>query len=452
MASEFEVKHEEKNIAICGGGLVGCLAACYFARRNFNVTLYEYRSDIREAEVVVGRSINMAMSVRGREGLRGVGAEESICSKGIEMYSRMIHDVKGNTGAVPYGKEGECILSIDRRFLNELLLTEAEKYPNVTVKFEHKLVSCNTATGTMVFENKNTKEKTEESTDLIVGCDGSYSAVRQSLAKEIPMNYLQEYNSGWYSELCIPAKPDGTYAMPPNHLHIWPRGSFMLIALPNQDCSFTLTLFMPKEMFDELTNECQVLEFFEKYFLDAMELMGREQTVKLFFQNKPSPLISIKCSPHNGKKCVLLGDSCHSMVPFYGQGMNAAFEDCVVFFELLDQMGFGNLDKLLSEYSTVRVPDAHAICDLAVNNYTEMRYLVTTRKYIWRKKLDNFLNKLFPKYWIPLYSMVTFSRIRYSEVIKRREQQDRFLGYANTIGTTLALGALGLIAFKKISQ
>lgn len=378
----------EKRIAICGGGLVGCLAACYFAKRNFDVTLYEYRSDIREAEVVQGRSINMAMSVRGRAGLRGIGAEESICSKGIEMYSRMIHDSKGNTGAVPYGKDDQCILSIDRRFLNELLLTEAEKYPNVKVKFDHKLLKCKANTGDLVFENTAKKENVEVNADLIVGCDGSYSVVRQSLAKELPMNYLQEYNSGWYSELCIPAKPDGSFAMPPNHLHIWPRGSFMLIALPNQDRSFTLTLFMPKEMFDELTSDYKVVEFFEKYFIDALNLIGREETVKSFFANKPSPLISIKCSPHHGKKCVLLGDSVHSMVPFYGQGMNAAFEDCVVFFEMLDKFGFDNLDKLLNQYSEQRVPDAHAICDLAVHNYTEMRYLVTTKKYKLRKLLD----------------------------------------------------------------
>lgn len=445
-------ENSDKKIAICGGGLVGCLAACYFAKRNFDVTLYEYRSDIREAEIVTGRSINMAMSVRGREGLKRIGAEESICSKGIEMSSRMIHDTKANTGTVPYGKDGQCILSIDRRFLNELLLTEALKYPNVKVEFEHKLISCKTATGHLVFENTQTKEKIEVDSDLIVGCDGSYSVVRQSLAKEIPMNYLQEYNSGWYSELCIPAKPDGTYAMPPNHLHIWPRGEFMLIALPNQDMSFTLTLFMPKEMFDQLKDECSVIKFFEAYFIDALELIGREETVKSFFKNKPSPLISIKCSPHNGKKCVLFGDSVHSMVPFYGQGMNAAFEDCVVFFDMLDDIGFGNLDKLLNKYTNIRVPDAHAICDLAVNNYTEMRYTCTTRKYKLRKMLDGFLNKLFPNFWIPLYTMVTFSRIRYSEVIQRRKDQDKLLSKIGHAGLTLALGVAGFFAFNHLSN
>lgn len=226
----------------------------------------------------------------------------------------------------------------------------------------------------------------------------------------------------------------------------------MLIALPNQDRSFTLTLFMPKEMFDELTSDYKVVEFFEKYFIDALNLIGREETVKSFFANKPSPLISIKCSPHHGKKCVLLGDSVHSMVPFYGQGMNAAFEDCVVFFEMLDKFGFDNLDKLLNQYSEQRVPDAHAICDLAVHNYTEMRYLVTTKKYKLRKLLDGFLNKLFPKSWIPLYTMVTFTRIRYSECIKKREEQDKLLQKIGNVGSLLTLGLMGFVAYKFIQR
>jgi len=441
-------QNKDKRIAICGGGLVGCLAACYFAQREYDVILYEYRSDIRKAEIVSGRSINMAMSVRGRAAIRGVGAEESICSKGIEMYSRLIHDTKGNTNTVPYGKSNQCILSIDRRFLNELLLTEAEKHSNVKVVFNHKLIKCNTVTGDLEFENTETKERVMETCDLIVGCDGSYSVARQCVAKEVPMNYLQEYNAGWYSELCIPAKPNGDYAMPPNHLHIWPRGEFMLIALPNQDRSFTVTVFMPKEMYDVLTNETEVLAFFEKYFVDAMNLIGKEELVRSFFNNKPSPLISIKCSPHNGTKCLLIGDSVHSMVPFYGQGMNAAFEDCSVFFDLLDKHGFDNISTVLKKYTEVRVPDAQAICDLAFNNYYEMRYLCTTRKYKMRKIFDMFLNKFLPNTWIPLYSMVTFSRIRYSEVIKRRDAQDKIVSYLAPIGSICALGMVSLGAMK----
>lgn len=448
-------QNENKKIAVVGGGLVGCLAACYLAKRNFDVTLYEYRSDIRKMKVVIGRSINMAMSVRGREGLKRIGAEESITSQGIEMHSRMIHDTKGNTGAVPYGKKNQSILSIDRRYLNELLLNEAEKYSNIKIVFNYKLLRCNTNTGELEFENLETKEVVNVKSDLIIGCDGSYSSVRQSLMKEKPIEYSQSYSSGYYLELVIPAvERNGTktFAMPPNHLHIWPRGQFMLIALPNQDCSFTVTLFMQHHMFEMLKTNAQLLEFFEKYFSDALDLIGRKTLVDIFFTTKPSPLISIKCTPHHGKKCVLLGDSAHSMVPFYGQGMNSGFEDVVVFCELLDKIGFSNLDELLSKYSEFRVPDAHAICDLAVANYEEMRYLVTTRGYKFRKQLDNFLNVLFPKSWIPLYTMVTFTRIRYSEVIQKRKTQDQILDSAKFYSTVLiGVGLASLATYKLLT-
>jgi len=221
-----------------------------------------------------------------------------------------------------------------------------------------------------------TKEILNVESDLILGCDGSFSAVRQSLMKDKAIEYSQTYNSGYYLELLIPATKDGKFVMPSNHLHIWPRGQFMLIALPNQDCSFTLTLFMPLEMFTSLKTHAQVLEFFEKYFLDALDLIGRQTLVDIYFSTKPSPLITIKCSPHHGDKCVLLGDSAHSMVPFYGQGMNCGFEDVVVFCELLDEIGFDNLDKLLDAYSQSRVPDAFAICDLAVANYEEVCFII----------------------------------------------------------------------------
>ena len=285
---------ERKKVAVCGGGLVGCLAACYFAKRNFDVTLYEYRSDIRKMKVVIGRSINMAISIRGREGLKRIGAEEAITSQGIEMYSRMLHDLKGNMSSVPYGKKNQCILSIDRRFLNELLLNEAEKYPNLKIFFSHKLVKCNTVTGDLIFENMETKEVIKTTTDLIVGADGAYSNVRQSLLHDKPIDYAQSYIDSYYLELRIPPNDKGEFKVPPKHLHIWPRGDFMLIALPNQDCSFTCTLFMPNPMFETLKTPNQVLEFFEKNFPDAVDLIGRQYLIECYFATKPSPLLTVK--------------------------------------------------------------------------------------------------------------------------------------------------------------
>lgn len=443
-----------KKIAVCGGGLVGCLAACYFAKRGYSVTLYEYRSDIRLMKQVAGRSINMAMSVRGREALRQIGAEESITSKGIEMFSRMLHNAKGDCSAVPYGKATECILSIDRRYLNELLLTEAESYKNVKIVYNHKLLRCNTDTGDLKFENTETKEVIDAESDFIVGCDGAYSVVRQSLMKAEPLDYAQEYISSYYLELHMPAKEKTQeHIMPPKHLHIWPRGDFMLIALPNQDGSFTCTLFMPLAMFGPLTTHDTVITFFRKYFTDAVDLIGEKHLVDTFFASKPLPMISIKCDPHHGKRCVLLGDSAHAMVPFYGQGMNCGFEDCIVFFEKLDKCTSTSTDdscfskiigRVVKDYSKQRVPDAHAMCDLAHANYTEMSHTVTTRAYQWRKKLDGWLNWFFPATWIPLYTMVTFSRIRYSDVVERKKQQDKIV--KKGINLTLATALTGLTA------
>jgi kynurenine 3-monooxygenase len=270
-------QNKDKVIVIVGGGLVGCLAACYFAQRQFQVKLFEYRSDIRQMEVVSGRSINMAMSVRGREALRGINAEEKIVSKGIEMYSRLLHDTNGQTKIIPYGKADQSILSIDRRYLNEILLNEAETYKNVEIKFNSKLVQCNTITGECEFLNLSNDDQYETEfikAHLIVGCDGSHSAVRNSLLKQRPINFSEQYIQSYYLELSIPPK-NGTFAIPVNHLHIWPRSDYMLIALPNQDCSFTCTLFMPLVMFDQLKSDEDIIYFFETNFNDALELIGR---------------------------------------------------------------------------------------------------------------------------------------------------------------------------------
>lgn len=222
-------------------------------------------------------------------------------------------------------------------------------------------------------KSTETKETVTTNSDLIVGCDGAYSAVRQSLLKDRTVDFSQTYISSWYLELHMPPR-NGTFAMLPNHLHIWPRGNFMLIALPNQDFSFTCTLFMPQEIFEKIKTPDDVIAFFEKYFADSIDLIGKQHLLDCYFATKPSPLVSVKCSPHHGNKCILLGDAAHAMVPFYGQGMNCGFEDVVVFFEQLDKYGFVNLKQVLESYSALRVPDAHSICDLAQRNYEEVTF------------------------------------------------------------------------------
>ncbi|XP_057365816.1 kynurenine 3-monooxygenase-like [Daphnia carinata] len=413
-------------IAVVGGGLVGSLQACYMAKRGHHVELYELRDDIRLMEHVPGRSINLAMSIRGRSGLKEVGLEDEIIKNhGLPMESRMIHRVDGSTYQIPYGKKGQCIYSVGRRFVNEVLLNAAEKLPNVHFNFAHKMVDSDLDKGTMTFKNLNNGEIVETNADLILGTDGAYSAVRKQFMKRARFNYSQEYIPCYYLELCIPPTASGNFAMNPKCLHIWPRGSFMMIALPNQDASWTVTLFMPHEMFEQLTTPEKLIAFFQTHYADSLPLIGKERLVKDYFATKPSGLISVKCYPHQAGKALLMGDAAHAMVPFYGQGMNAGFEDCLVFNEFLNQYGDHNLEKVLPAYTEYRHVDAHAICDLALYNFIEMRDLVNRFSFLVRKRFDTVMHWLFPNWWVPLYTSVTFSRMRYHLCIENKKWQDR---------------------------
>ncbi|XP_046652495.1 kynurenine 3-monooxygenase-like [Daphnia pulicaria] len=412
-------------IAVVGGGLVGSLQACYMAKRGHQVELYELRDDIRTMEHVPGKSINLAMSIRGRSALREVGLEDEIIKNhGLPMEARMIHRLDGSTYQIPYGKKGQCIYSVGRRFVNEVLLNAAEKLPNVSFNFSHKLVNSDLDKGTMTFTNKS-GELVEAQADLILGTDGAYSAVRKQFMKRPRFNYQQEYIPCYYLELCIPPTASGNFAMNPKCLHIWPRGSFMMIALPNQDASWTVTLFMPHDKFEALTTPEELLAFFKTYYPDAIPLIGKDRLVKDFFSIKPSGLISVKCYPHHAGKALLLGDAAHAMVPFYGQGMNCGFEDCLVLNEFLNQLGDHNLEKVLPAYTEHRHVDAHAICDLALYNFIEMRDLVNRFSFLARKRFDNTMHWLFPNWWVPLYTSVTFSRMRYHLCIENKKWQDR---------------------------
>lgn len=431
-----------RRVAVVGGGLVGALQACSLAKRGFTVDLYEARPDIREMEHVPGRSINLALSVRGRAALRMVDIEDEVAETGIPMPSRLIHNVDGTTTVLPYGKPDQFILSVDRRALNESLLTAVEAYPQVNIYFSYKLKRINLEEGHALFIDLSGNE-VEVEADIFFGCDGAYSTMRSTLMRVNRMNFNQNYITHGYMELHMPPTKDAGYRMPTNHLHIWPRDEFMMIALPNQGGSFTVTLFMPFDNFDEVHagGEKGVRKFFQRYFPDSIPLLGEKELVETFMSSKGLPMISIKCNPYHYKdKAVIMGDAAHAMVPFYGQGMNCGLEDCVVMSELMDKYN-NNFAKALPAYSVHRNPDAEAMCDLAMYNYIEMRQLVNSKWFRFRKQIDNLLHRLMPARYIPLYTMVTFSRIRYHEVIQKKRKQDKL------VDSTLAvMAAMPLIA------
>ncbi|XP_066282707.1 kynurenine 3-monooxygenase-like isoform X1 [Branchiostoma lanceolatum] len=445
---------KQKSVAVVGGGLVGAMNACYLSSRGFKVDLYEARQDIRTMEIVRGRSINLALSCRGRQALKKVGLEDQVVEDGIPMYARMIHDLNGTLRPIPYGKSDQYIMSVDRRKLNETLLTAAEERPDVTLHFQHKLISCDLEKGKLSFKiapahdddsrgqvyERNGGADVEVTSDLIMGNDGAYSAIRKHMVKRPRFNYSQEYIPHGYMELTVPPH-NGEFAMAINYLHIWPRNEYMMIALPNQDKSFTLTLFMPFDMFDQIKTGDDVMRFFMEKFPDSVPLIGEESLKETYFKLPPLPLVSVKCSPyHVLDKAVIMGDAAHAMVPFYGQGMNCGFEDCLVFDEIMEELG-NDLSKVLPEFSVVRSPDAHAICDLAMYNYIEMRESVNSRWFLMRKKVDACLHAIMPRVFIPLYTMVSFSRIRYHVVINKARKQDVLVD--NSIQALMALTAVG---------
>lgn len=307
------------------------MISCFLADHGFKVDLYEMRDDIRLMEHVQGKSINLAISERGRSALRELGLEEEVLKNhAIPMKARMIHDLNGKKRAIPYGKKDQCIYSVGRRFINELLLNHADNNKNVTIHFNYKTIGCDFDQGKTAFSTlSNSSENSRETCDTpyIIGCDGAFSTIRRSMMKVMRMNFSQTYIDHGYIELSIPPTSDGDFAMEVNYLHIWPRDEFMMIALPNQDKSWTVTLFMPFENFESIKDKNDLLNFFETFFPDSITLIGEQNLIKDFFSINASPLVSVKCEPLNYKdRGLIIGDSAHAMVPFFGQGMNCVSE------------------------------------------------------------------------------------------------------------------------------
>jgi kynurenine 3-monooxygenase len=419
---------ERKNITIMGAGLVGSLLSLYLAKRGHKVDVYERRPDMRKTLLDGGRSINLALSDRGFRALRGIGIEEAVRKVAIPMHGRMMHDEQGNLTFQPYGKEGQSIYSVSRAGLNAALMDLSEPNPDITYHFNRQLLDLDLRGSKATLRNHETGETEHLHTELLFGADGAFSMVRNAMQKTERYNYSQSYLEYGYKELTIPATEDGGWALEKNALHIWPRGKYMMIALPNIDGSFTCTLFFPYEgelSFESIKTDDDLLNYFLQTFPDAVPLMP--DLAEDYFSNPVGSLVTVKCFPWSYEdKALLIGDACHAVVPFYGQGMNAGFEDITVLDQMLEHFD-GDWEKLFKKFERSRKPNADAIADLAVMNFIEMRDKVADPLFLLRKKIEGKINQQYPDKWIPLYSMVTFTDLPYSYALETGREQDKIM-------------------------
>lgn len=419
----------KKNVTIVGAGLVGSLLSIYLSKRGYQVSVYERRGDMRKEDTVAGRSINLALSDRGIKALEEVGLMEEIRKICIPMHGRYLHNADGTTAFQPYGKEGQFINSVSRGELNKKLMDLAEQH-GAKIFFNEMCKSIDWQKEEINFENTLNHKPQTTNFQLLFGSDGAYSAARLTHhLQHDRFQYQQYFIDFGYKELNIPAGEGGIFLMEKNALHIWPRGNYMLIALPNVDGSFTCTLFFPFEgdpSFASLDTSEKVRSFFKKTFTDAEQLMPTLE--EDFFKNPTSSLVTVKCFPWlRDGKFALIGDAAHAIVPFFGQGMNCGFEDCSVLDSLIDKHK-EDWPAILQEYQSLRKPDADAIADLALNNFVEMRDKVADPRFLLQKKIEAAFSKKYPDKWIPAYAQVTFSpQIRYSSALVNGRKQEAIM-------------------------
>ena len=413
-----------------GAGLTGPLLATYLAQKGYSVEIFERRPDMRKESISAGRSINLALSARGNHALKEVGLYDKIKPNTIPMKGRMIHDLNGNTHLQPYGqKENEVIFSVSRAQLNMDLMTLAEETGKVTIRFNHQLLSADLEQNKLLFQLSNSLEEIELSFNRVIGCDGSASILRKSIVEKADIQYVKKPLGHGYKELTIPPLKSGKFRIEPNALHIWPRGNHMLIALPNNDCSFTCTLFFPMtgtKSFETVKTKKDILDLFQSQFHDAIKLIPN--LVEDFQKNSTGDLASVYCKPwHLGDKALLIGDAAHAVVPFFGQGMNASFQDCSTLAKLMGQ-NKNDWKTIFNTFSSVQVENGHAIADMAIENYLEMRDHVNDTEYKKRRNVELKLERMFPGQFIPRYSMVSFHQIPYAEVYQRGGKQFKIIG------------------------
>lgn len=395
---------KKRNITIAGAGLVGSLLAIYLAKRGYRVTLYEKRPDMRVTPVDAGRSINLALAHRGIRPLEELGLLPQIQQIVIPMKGRMLHDENGGLSFVPYGhRPHEVIYSVSRAALNQLLMTAAEATGRVEIRFNHGIDAVDF-----------------EACELLIGADGAGSSVRKAIDAYYGTSSVEEKLPHSYKELRIPPAPDGGFQMEREALHIWPRGEFMMIALPNSDGSFTVTLFAPDEgpvSFAALHDRAGFEDFFRRQFPDALALMP--DAADRYLDNPAGFLGAVHCPRwFVSDKALLIGDAAHAIVPFHGQGMNCGFEDCRALNRLLDKHG-DDWEAVLPAYEAERKPNAAAIAQMAQENYVEMRATVRDSRFQLRKAVGFELENRYPERFIPRYSMVMFHHLPYEQVLRR---------------------------------
>jgi kynurenine 3-monooxygenase len=415
-------------VTLIGAGLNGPLLAILLKQRGFDVEIYERRADMRRVGMSAGRSINLAVSTRGIHGLKKAGVWDQMQRIIIPMRGRMMHSITGELTFQPYGKnETEVIHSTSRAALNIALLDAAENL-GVAIHFSQRCAGCDLKTGAISLRNEETGSTMAHAADVVIGCDGSASAIRSAMAQIRTFNLKEDQLDYGYKELTIPASPDGKHLLEPHALHIWPRGNLMLIALPNIDGTFGCILFLPFEGADSFAavhTESDVVRFFESYFPDALRLMP--DLASNYFANPTGSMVTVKCNPwHVGGKVLLLGDSAHAIVPFFGQGINCGFEDCTSLVELIDRDG-ADWARVFSEFEKARKINTDAIADMAIENFVEMRDRVGDPRFLFRKKMELALEARYPETFVPKYAMVTFHRIPYSVAMERGAIQDRIL-------------------------
>jgi kynurenine 3-monooxygenase len=416
----------QRSVTILGAGLVGSLLAIILKKRGYEVSIYERRPDMRREAIGAGRSINLAMSARGWNALQLAGLKEEMEELAIPMFGRYLHQPDGTTAFQSYGKNNEAIFSVSRGELNKKLMSLAEKQ-GVNIHFNQRCVKVDVSENRLHLLSADGTEKTVDA-DLLFGADGAFSALRSSYVYMDRVNAEQMYLEYGYKELSIPPAKNGHFLMEKNALHIWPRGKYMMIALPNTDGTFTCTLFMPFEgenSFEKLQTKDQVEVFFHKNFADAIHLMPT--LLHDFFHNPTSSLITTYIFPwHYKDKSALIGDAAHAIVPFYGQGMNAGFEDCTVLSGLMDQYN-DDWAKILQAYEAKRKPNGDAVARLALNNFVEMRDKVADLHFLERKKIEKELGRRYPEEFVSVYEMVSFSHIPYDTALRCIHAQDELL-------------------------